>query len=136
MTKVTISMPLFIKLAKKATGKKYHINLNNYRNWNFNASNKLKENYKNIAVEKLENAPTIRAEKVTIIYELFRGDKRKFDLMNILSIHDKFFSDALVWLGCLPDDNIKHLDELIFKYGGIDKENPRVDITIITIKKQ
>ena len=128
--RVTITMPLYIILAKSGKGKKYHINLNNYRNWHFIVSNNLKEAYKNLAIHELENTLTIQSEKVAITYVLFRGDKRKVDLTNVLSIHDKFFLDALVWLNCIPDDDVKHIDEIIFKYGGYDKGKGRVEITI------
>ena len=129
-----ITMPLFLQIGKSAKCKKYHINLNNYRNWVFNCSNSLKILYKEIAVEALENAPTIKAEKVAIEYTLYRGDKKTFDLMNILSIHDKFFCDALVWLGCIPDDNIHNIDSFSFKYGGYEKNKGRVQIKVTKIE--
>lgn len=125
-------MPLYIETGVRKI-KKNHINLNNYRNWHYIHSDKLKKIYKDIAIKKIESQPTIKADKIAIEYVLYRGDKRKFDLMNILSIHDKFFMDALVWLECIPDDNIDHLDSVKFKFGGYDKDNPRVAITITTL---
>jgi len=129
-----ITMPLFIQLAKSIKGKKYHINLNNYRNWHMQVSNNLKIRYKEMSVAALEDAPTIKANKIAIEYTLYRGDKRDFDLMNILSVHDKFFCDALVWLGCVPDDNINHIDSFTFKYGGYEKNKGRVEIKITKIE--
>ena len=57
-----------------------------------------------------------------------------FDLMNILSIHDKFFMDALVWTRAIPDDNIKYVEDFVFSYGGYDKGNGRVEIEITTLE--
>lgn len=134
--KVKISMPLYLQLSKAKTGKKYHLNLNNYRNWHYNTSNNLKDKYLQLAVERLENQPTIKAKKVEVTYTLYRGDLRKFDYMNIIVIQDKFFMDALVWLGCIPDDDINHVMPPKLKYGGYDRENPRVDIEIKILEER
>lgn len=115
------------------SGKNRIINLNNYRNWHYQTSNKIKKMYKSVAVAKILSKKTIKANKVSVTYTLFRPDKRKFDLMNILSIHDKFFMDAYTSTGLIPDDNINHLEEIKFKFGGYDKNNPRVEIEILKI---
>jgi len=52
------------------------------------------------------------------------------DISNVLSIHDKFFCDALVELGKLPDDNYKYIPEVKYVFREVDKLNPRVDIYI------
>jgi hypothetical protein len=47
---------------------------------------------------------------------------------------DKFFADALVELGKLPDDNYLHVPEINFRMGAIDSSNPRVEIFIKEIE--
>ena len=41
--------------------------------------------------------------------------------------------DLLVDAGVLPDDNWFVVDTALLKFGGVDKENPRVEVEIKTI---
>jgi len=124
----TFSMPLYIQLSKSEKGKKYHLNLNNYRNWHYQVSNNLKKAYKEIAKSKLK---THKFGLMDITFTLWKKDRRRIDRANPLSIHEKFFCDALTELGCIPDDNDEYIYSTTYLTGGIDKENPRVDIEII-----
>jgi len=65
---------------------------------------------------------------------MFRGDNRRVDRANVLSIHEKFFCDALTKHGFIPDDNDKHIKSTHYYSGGIDKLNPRVEIEITIVK--
>lgn len=67
---------------------------------------------------------------ITIEFHIYAKDKRKFDIGNIGSIHEKFFCDALTELGRLEDDNYLFLTKTTYSFNGIDKENPRVEILI------
>jgi len=67
---------------------------------------------------------------ISLTFILHRGDKRRVDRSNILSIHEKFFCDGLTACGCIIDDCDKFLDSSHYHTGDIDKENPRVDIFI------
>lgn len=123
-----IISPLFIRLAKSDKGKKYHLNLNQYRNWYYTTNNNIKKKYKELITDQIKD---FKFEgKISLTYTLFRGTKRKGDKMNVLCIHDKFFCDALVELGCIEDDNDEYIVEHVFKLGGYDKNNGRVEITI------
>lgn len=68
--------------------------------------------------------------KIEIHYKLFPRTKRLCDVNNVCSAVDKFFSDALVELGKLQDDNYLFLPRVVSEFGGVDKDNPRVEITI------
>ena len=68
--------------------------------------------------------------KIEITYRLFPKTRRLCDVNNVCSAVDKWFSDALVELGKLPDDNYLHLPRVISEFGGVDKLRPRVEITI------
>ena len=48
----------------------------------------------------------------------------------MLSIHEKFFCDAMTEYGCIADDNDDYIKSTKYLSGGIDKENPRVEIII------
>ena len=62
-------------------------------------------------------------------------NKRKFDISNVVSIHQKFFEDALVELGKLIDDSFTFISESSQSFGEISKDNPRVEITITATLK-
>ncbi|WVI66551.1 hypothetical protein pVco7_gp105 [Vibrio phage pVco-7] len=87
--------------------------------------------YKDMVKLPILNLPSFT--KVRIEYVLYPKTKRKTDVANVCSIHDKFFSDALVELGKLPEDNYEHLVEVTYRFGHVDKDNPRVDITITEV---
>ena len=121
----TLSSPLRVPLTKK---KDFILNLNNYRNTHFQSLNKAKVNYKSLMKDQIEGLPSF--SKVRVIYTLYPGTKRLCDLSNVCSIHDKFFMDALTELGKLPDDDYTHAPEISYRYGHIDRTNPRCCIEI------
>ncbi len=141
---ITISMPLFIEMGFKCKARKpildkqgnkiprkYHLNMNNYRNWHYQTSNKLKVRYKEIAEDRLmERGMDIIRNPVDLSFFMYRGDNRKIDRSNVCSIHEKFFCDALVELGFITDDEDKYITSTHYYSGGLDKANPRVDIVI------
>lgn len=128
MDDITISMPLSITIGNK----KHSINLNPYRNLHYQVLNKLKKEYKEIVGEQIE---WLRFDgKIKLTFILWKRDRRKIDRANPLSIHEKFFCDALVDYGCIPDDNDDYISSSHYYTGGIDKKNPRVDIIITGVK--
>ena len=88
-----------------------------------NCKKKFKEDIKHLLDFKLEG-------KVKIDYEYYAPDKRKRDLMNVISVIDKFFQDAMVESGCIEADDISIVVEVNSRYIGIDRENPRLEVTI------
>lgn len=128
---IKITMPLYLKLSKSVKGKKYHINLNNYRNWHYIVSNNLKKAYKELVTPYIKNLKIDYLIKLEFV--MYRPDNRVVDRANVLCIHEKFFCDALVESGCIPDDNDNFIDETSYRTGGIDKGNGRVEIIIKTV---
>lgn len=127
-SKQTFSVPIRLEVGvvKKKT---HYINLNNYRNWAFQLNNSLKKQF------KIEVAEAIRElEPVTgtckIHYTIYYPTRRVFDIDNIGSVITKFTHDALVEFGILEDDNYKIVTDISYCFGGVDKENPRCDVTI------
>ncbi|RLC69301.1 MAG: hypothetical protein DRH97_00445, partial [Chloroflexi bacterium] len=98
-----VSMPLFLTMPKKGKLKDYHINLNYYRNWHFQESSKLKKKYTRIVIASLAGVDPFK--KVKLEFTMHRGDLKKVDRANALSIHEKFFCDALTKCGIIEDDN-------------------------------
>lgn len=125
---VTIPMPLFVMVPRKTMpDKKYIINMNYYRNWHRMTENQIKNQYAEIVKPQVEG---MSFKKVELTFTLFKGSKRRMDRANVLSIHEKYFCDALVHAGCLEDDNDDFLEATHYYTGGIDRENPRVEVEI------
>jgi hypothetical protein len=89
--------------------KKFSLNLNVYRNAHYQVLNKAKIIFKNKLLAEYPELTRIKANRVIIEYLITRCDNRKFDTMNIVSIVDKFFLDALVEFGCISDDNYNYV---------------------------
>lgn len=123
-----LSLPLFLEVGTK-TKKKYYINLNGYRNWCYRVSNMLKQQYKQEVEGVIKDLPTMN--KISTTYYIYYPTNRTIDLDNIGSISAKFFQDALVSYGKIIDDNYKFITDIKFEFGGVDKDNPRVDVVII-----
>jgi len=123
---VVIKMPLVLKFSLTSR-KEYAINLNKYRNWDYRLSNDLKHLYKKTVEPQLVG---LKFNRIGLRFVLFNKDKRKSDRANKLSIHEKFFCDALVEFGCLPDDSDQYIDYSHYSSGEIDKKDPRVEIFI------
>lgn len=114
--------------------KMLRLNLNEYRNTHYRILNNAKINYKEVMKEQIQKAK--RLGKALFVYTVYPGSKRSFDIGNICCIHEKFFEDAFVELGKLEDDNASFLPLVVYMYGGIDKDNPRVDIEAMELNRE
>lgn len=127
-----LSSPLKVILPRKTKkDKSFILNLNNYRNFHFQILNQAKILYKQLMFEQISELPLLN--KVAIRYILYPRTKQRMDTPNICSIQDKFFMDAVVEFGKLKDDDYTHYVETSYKFGCIDKLNPRVDIEIYEV---
>ena len=121
---IKIALPLFIK---NRSNKRKWLTLNNYRNWHYQVSNDIKRRFKSEIFDKLDFKIS---GKVKIEYFYFAPDKRTRDLMNVISVIDKFFQDAMVERGCIESDDLSTVIEVNSCYMGIDKQYPRLDVMI------
>jgi len=141
-----ISLPIRLEMGtykkstktKKAGDKKkpFALNLNVYRNAYHHQLNDSKIIYKEIVKKELElkKIELFGKSKIHISYKLFSGTKRVADIGNILPIVQKYFEDAFVELGYIKDDNYNFIPKVSYEFGGIDKNNERVEIKIEKIK--
>lgn len=120
-----VSAPLRVLVTKK---KYFVLNINQYRNAHYFTLNNAKVGYSKLIEEQVKSLPQFNKVKLTFTY--FPKDKRLNDLSNVLSIHDKFFCDTLVRHKKLPDDTYLQVCQVDYRFGEIDKQNPRVDILI------
>ena len=130
---IRLESPLAIKINSK---RQFILNLNNYRNAYFRTLNSAKVNYKAYMKDQILNEIYKPLEKIAIQYKVFKGDKRRFDIGNVTSIHQKFFEDAIVELGKLPDDRHENLPLTFDSFGGISTDRPRVEITIYDLTER
>jgi hypothetical protein len=126
MKEITISLP--VAIYKK--GNRYSLNLNQYRNWHYQASNQIKSIFSGIVEDRLD---FVFEGPVMIKYQYYAPNRRKVDLMNVVSVVDKFFQDAMVNKGCIQADDTSIVKRVDARYSGIDREDPRIDVTIISI---
>jgi len=129
MTEQAFSVPIMLEVGGH-TKKKYYLNLNGYRNWHFQLNNQLKKMFKIVVAEDIRKLSRVdNVCKVT--YTIYYPTKRAFDIDNIGSVITKFTHDALVEFEILEDDNYNFVNEIAYKFGGVDKDNPRCDVVII-----
>jgi len=121
--------PLSVRQSAK---KMFVLNLNVYRNSHYRTLNTVKIRYKALMVDQIMKLP--KMGKVIIYYKLFPKSHRLTDIGNVISVHKKFFEDALVELGILEDDNYKFVIGSAEEFGKVDKDNPRVEILIKEIE--
>lgn len=112
--------------------KMLRLNLNEYRNTHYRILNNAKINYKEYMKEQIQKAK--KMDRALFVYTVYPGSRRSFDIGNICCIHEKFFEDAFVELGKMEDDNANFLPIVVYLYGGIDKDNPRVDIEVMELE--
>jgi len=120
-----IPLPLSVRQSKT---KNFHLNLNVYRNTHYQTLNKVKVTFQNQVAPLLVQLPKLN--QISLSYELYSPSKRLCDVANICSIVDKFFSDTLVNLEYIPDDNYEHVLGVQYLFGSVDVANPRVEVTI------
>lgn len=117
-----IILPIYTNTSKK---KKVLVSLNWYRNAHYGIKDKVKKEYHEIVFEQLRGAKQPFQKRIRVKYRLFykRGD---CDLMNVVSVLDKFLLDALVKAGMIKDDNVNKYISCHAEVGGKDSENPRL----------
>lgn len=121
--------PTFVDIPRKTkNSRRIYLNLNVYRNLNFILNNQSKVIYNKLMGPQVKDVKIVPLS--TFEYKLFRKDSKRCDKSNTLCIVEKFFCDCLVSHGCLEDDSEKFIGPVSYIFGGVDKENPRVEITI------
>lgn len=128
----TLQSPLRVFLPRKKTeDKPYTLNFNVYRNTMHMVLAEAKRLYNEQMATAIAALPPLR--KVAIRYTLYPASNRLTDISNVCVVHDKFFADALVKGGKLTDDNYNYYVETGYKFGHVDKINPRVEIEIYEV---
>jgi Holliday junction resolvase RusA-like endonuclease len=123
------TLPLY-GIAKKSA-----LNVNWYRNAHHHVSNAAKKKFKKEIQPQLDKfdkfTPPIR-----IKYTYYAKMNNNPDLDNFVGTVKKFFQDALSESGLIPDDNVKYIIANSEYYGGIDRDNPRVEVEVIEVENK
>lgn len=123
----TIPLPLSVPVSGKSN---FAINLNQYRNAHPMVLHKAKIVFAEIVGKRIQGANVPPLSRCTLEYVFYPGTDRKYDTNNVCTVADKFFSDTLVSEGKLEDDNYKFLLDTRFRFGAVDRADPRVDVII------
>lgn len=121
----SFSIPLKTKVSRN---KHFILNLNQYRNAHHRVLSSAKRGYTDTIMDL--DMPDVRYDKVKLWYRIHPASNRKYDLMNVACILDKFLMDALVKRRIIPDDNIAHVVWPDVEARSPDKENPRAEVFV------
>ena len=121
-----IDLQLEVHYSKK---KKFILNLNNYRNAHYRVLSISKSLYSDNLVPRLKDFDRF-TEPVSLTYTYYARSNRRLDISNPCSIIDKFTCDALVKAEILEDDSFNQIKEVVYKFGGVEKDNPRCELVI------
>ncbi len=129
-----ITLPLSIVIPRKTKADKvFAMNLNNFRNAHHFVMNTAKSMWLDIVLHApIDGGEVSPPYKFT--YTVYPGNNRKFDLGNVLPAIQKFTDDALIELGIIQDDSYKVIPLIVYRFGGVDKDNPRCELEITTDK--
>ena len=129
---IKLELPIyhtFQRKTKKDT--KILVGMNWYRNAHFMNSNQIKKFYHELIFLKVLKSQRIKGS-YQVEYLLYPSNAN-CDLMNVVSVIDKFLNDALQDSGVVVNDNIKFYKSMIATVKEIDKENPRIEIIVSSI---
>jgi len=128
-----LKLPMRFRTSRK---KVTALNLNVYRNLHFRSLTALKHKFHEHGITLIKDAKIPPLGRIRLRYQVFTKTKREFDIANVCSIVDKFFSDTLQEAGIIQDDNWKFLDDVSFGFGGHSTEEyVLVTITEIETRK-
>lgn len=127
---LTLTLPIYIRTSKKK--KEQLVSLNWYRNAHYQTKDKIKKIYHKMIFEQLRGVKYTFDKQIQVKYQLFYKNPNS-DLMNVVSVIDKFLLDALQECNVISNDNMKKYVYCEAKVGKKDIENPRLVCVISEI---
>ena len=123
---IKLELPIYTNTTKKKT---VLISMNWYRNAHFQTESKVKKYYHQLVFALLKKGDKLKG-KIKVHYKLYYKNSRS-DLMNVVSVVDKYLLDALQEAKIIENDNVLNYKKCNIKVMGQDKENPRVICEIL-----
>jgi len=133
LSKETVVVPACVYVS----GKNRYLNLNDYTTWHYQTRNNIKKKFTKLCFPEICRLPAMKKIH-SITYTLVVPTKHKRDRMNVYSIVDKFFCDALQVHGKIADDSDDFINSFNFtktEYIKGSRPDIRVSIEIIFEKK-
>jgi len=129
LSKISIILsPYYTQTFKTKPSKTFLISLNWYRNAHYSVSNKVKNHYRQLIKKLLKgHKEPLLNESYRVVYYYYYKNKNS-DMSNVCALIDKFFQDSIQELEIVSNDNVQYCKEVIFRVGGEDKVNPRVEV--------
>ena len=126
----SFSMPIYWAEKFKTKPDKVHlIGMNFYRNAHHFTQNKLKQELEQNLKESFNESFDTITSTYKVYYTLYYKNPT-CDGSNIIALIEKIFLDFIQSIGLVSNDNVKFHLGSEWSIGGIDKTNPRVEITI------
>lgn len=126
---IRLQLPIYQEQKSKGKVKNILISMNNYRNWHYQVECKMKHIYHQLVKKQLDALKLNLRGKIKVSYNLYYKNSR-CDLMNVISVIDKYLMDALQEIRVIENDNVTNYVECNIKVAGQDRENPRVEIIV------
>lgn len=138
-TIIRLTLPLYVILPRKTKkDRKVWLNLNSYRNTHHHVLADMKREYAKMIQTEINSIPDGLKPPFIFTYRLFIGSPSAIghiDISNPLCIIDKFVCDAIVSAGKLTNDTYEFIPKVNYRFGGVDKTNPRCELEIIPCGK-
>ena len=116
---------------KQSSSKTVLLSMNQYRNWHYHTSNKVKQWFHDLVKDQISNLTPITGT-FTIELNLYYKNSN-CDSSNVCSIIEKFTLDALQEFNIITNDNVKYHLGSCYKVAGQDKINPRCEVVLKNI---
>lgn len=130
---IKLSLPIYQEVTtgrgEKKKTKNILMSMNNYRNWHYQTENKMKHRYSDLVKTRLERVKTRLRGLIGVRYKLYYKNSQS-DLMNVISVIDKYLMDALQELKIIENDNVRNYVRCQIEVAGEDRNNPRLEIIV------
>ena len=126
-------LPIYGVINKTKNNKNCAITLNWSRAAHYRDYGKAKKQFKLMIYNQLRKSDKFKGQ-IQIKYTYY-ANRAGTDLDNFVGVAKKFFQDALSESGLIEDDNVNIIVANSECYGGIDRENPRVEAEIMTLSR-
>ncbi len=130
MSDFRFTLPLNVMLKRKTTkDNKVSINLNAFRSMHHRTYTESKKAYCEVMRKQIESFDFVSG-KLHCHYDYYAAMDNNPDLDNFVGAAKKFMQDAMVKCNFIEDDNVNFIVSNSEKYKGIDRVNPRIEMTI------
>lgn len=132
---ISLTVPVYYtQQFKTKPDKTFLVSLNWYRNATYFEQNKVKQHFSELISNMLTPFDKLEGQ-YSATYTYFYKNPTS-DLPNVGPMVSKWVNDVLQELDIVSNDNVQFLTEEIYRVGGCDKLNPRVEVTLTPLHPQ